>query len=79
MFAHGYDAKYYSYLWSEVLEADAFSLFEKDGVFNKTLSTSFKDNILSKGNTQDPKILYRNFRGADPDETASMKKWGFLK
>ncbi len=79
MFSHGYDAKYYSYLWSEVLEADAFSLFEKDGVFNKTLSTSFKDNILSKGNTQDPKILYRNFRGADPDETASMKKWGFLK
>ena len=79
MFSHGYDAKYYSYLWSEVLDADAFSLFEESGVFNKTLSTSFRDNILSRGNSEDPKILYKKFRGSDPDETASMRRWGFLK
>src|SRR5574344_2213841 len=76
IFAGGYSAGYYSYKWAEVLEADAFSLFEERGVFSKDVAASFRDNILSKGNIEDPANLYRSFRGKDPEPDALLKKLG---
>ena len=76
IFAGGYAAGYYSYKWSEVLEADAFSLFKEKGIFNKEVATSFRDNILSKGNSEDVAVLYRNFRGHDPQPEALLDKLG---
>ena len=79
IFSGGYSAGYYSYKWAEVLEADAFSLFKEKGIFNTEVSSSFRENILSKGGTEDADILYRNFRGHDPQPEALMKKLGLTK
>ena len=79
IFSGGYSAGYYSYKWAEVLEADAFSLFKEKGIFNTEVSTSFRENILSKGSTEDADVLYRNFRGHDPQPEALMKKLGLTK
>lgn len=78
IFSGGYAAGYYSYKWSEVLEADAFSLFKERGIFNKEVAKSFRDNILSKGSIYDADVLYRNFRGRDPEQDALLKKSGML-
>ena len=79
IFAGGYSAGYYSYKWAEVLEADAFSLFQEKGIFNTEVSESFRENILSKGGAEDPSVLYRNFRGHDPEPQALMEKLGLVK
>ena len=79
IFAGGYSAGYYSYKWAEVLEADAFSLFEEKGIFSKEVASSFRDNILSKGNLMDADVLYRNFRGRDPKPDALLVKLGMGK
>ena len=79
IFSGGYSAGYYSYKWAEVLEADAFSLFKEEGIFNTEVSNSFRENILSKGSIQDADVLYRNFRGHDPQPEALMKKLGLTK
>ncbi|MGN1220708.1 MAG: M3 family metallopeptidase, partial [Candidatus Cryptobacteroides sp.] len=79
IFSGGYSAGYYSYKWAEVLEADGFSLFKEKGIFNKEVSTSFRKNILEKGDSEDPAILYRNFRGHDPQPKALMEKLGLTK
>ena len=79
IFSGGYSAGYYSYKWAEVLEADAFSLFKEKGIFNTEVSQSFRDNILSKGSTEDADVLYRNFRGHDPQPSALMEKLGLTK
>ena len=76
VFDNGYSAGYYSYLWSEVLDADAFQAFEEKGVFDKETAQSFRDNILSKGDTDDPMVLYRRFRGADPNPEYLLKNRG---
>ena len=76
IFSGGYAAGYYSYKWSEVLEADAFSLFKEKGIFNTEVSGSFRKEILSKGGSEDPAVLYRNFRGHDPEPEALMRKLG---
>ena len=76
IFSGGYSAGYYSYKWAEVLEADAFSLFKEKGIFDRTTAASFRENILSKGGSEEPSVLYRNFRGHDPDPEALMKKQG---
>jgi peptidyl-dipeptidase Dcp len=79
-FAHifdgGYYAGYYSYLWAEVLDADAFQAFVEKGVFDQATAKSFRDNILSKGDTEDPMVLYRRFRGADPNPDYLLKNRG---
>ncbi len=79
IFSGGYAAGYYSYKWAEVLEADAFSLFKEKGIFNTEVASSFRENILSKGGTEDAAVLYRNFRGHDPQPEALMEKLGLTK
>jgi len=79
IFSGGYSAGYYSYKWAEVLEADAFSLFKEKGIFNTDVAASFRENILSKGGAQDEAVIYRNFRGHDPQPEALMKKLGLTK
>ena len=79
IFSGGYSAGYYSYKWAEVLEADAFSLFKEKGIFNTEVSNSFRKNILSMGGTEDEAVIYRNFRGHDPQPEALMEKLGLTK
>ena len=79
IFSGGYSAGYYSYKWAEVLEADAFSLFKEKGIFNTDVAASFRKNILSKGGAEDEAVIYRNFRGHDPQPEALMKKLGLTK
>ena len=76
IFAGGYSAGYYSYKWAEVLEADAFSLFKEKGIFNRDVAASFRHNILEKGDSEDPSVLYRDFRGHDPQPQALLEKLG---
>ncbi len=78
IFSGGYSAGYYSYKWAEVLEADAFSLFKEKGIFNREVSDSFRENILSKGSSDDEAVLYRNFRGHDPEPEALLEKLGII-
>ena len=79
IFSGGYSAGYYSYKWAEVLEADAFSLFKEKGIFNQEAATSFRKNILEKGGAEDEAVIYRNFRGHDPQPEALMTKLGLTK
>ena len=74
--AGGYAAGYYSYKWAEVLDADAFSVFKRHGIFNPKTAQSFRDNILSKGGTEHPMTLYKRFRGSDPTIDALLKRNG---
>ena len=72
----GYSAGYYSYKWAEVLDADAFSVFKAKGVFNQDVAESFRTNILEKGGTQHPMLLYKKFRQAEPSIDALLKRNG---
>ena len=74
--AGGYAAGYYSYKWAEVLDADAFSMFKQNGIFDTATAQSFRDNILSRGGTEHPAILYRRFRGQDPTIDALLERNG---
>ena len=76
IFSGGYSAGYYSYKWAEVLDADAFSLFKETGIFNQETALSFRKNILEKGGSEDPDILYKRFRGKDPEIGALLKRNG---
>lgn len=79
IFSGGYSAGYYSYKWSEVLEADAFSLFKEKGIFSTEVAQSFRDNILSRGSVEPEAVLYRNFRGHDPEPQALLDKLGIKR
>ena len=79
IFAGGYSAGYYSYKWAEILEADASELFEEKGLFDKESADKFRGFILERGNTEDPAVLYRSFRGRDPDPDALLRREGLLK
>ena len=70
----GYAAGYYSYKWAEVLDADAFSLFQKNGIFDAETANSFRENVLSKGGTEHPMTLYKRFRGQEPNIDALLKR-----
>jgi len=79
IFSGGYAAGYYSYKWAEVLDADAFSVFSSKGIFDKKTADSFRDNILIKGGTEHPMILYKRFRGQEPTIDAILKRDGIIK
>lgn len=76
IFSGGYAAGYYSYKWAEVLDADAYSVFSKNGVFDKKTAESFHKNILTKGGTEHPMVLYKRFRGQEPAIDALLKRNG---
>lgn len=77
--AGGYAAGYYSYKWAEVLDADAFDVFKKHGIFDKQTAQSFRDNILSKGGTEHPMTLYKRFRKGEPTIDALLKRNGIKR
>lgn len=76
IFGGGYAAGYYGYKWAEVLDADAFDFFKETGIFNKATATSFRNNILEKGGTDKPMVLYKAFRGQEPSIEAFLKRSG---
>ncbi|MFH1213101.1 MAG: M3 family metallopeptidase [Candidatus Neomarinimicrobiota bacterium] len=76
IFAGGYSAGYYGYIWAEVLDADAFQAFEEKGIFDPATAKAFRENILAKGGSEDPMILYKRFRGAEPKIDALLKRRG---
>ncbi len=78
IFQGGYSSGYYSYKWAEVLDADAFAYFQEKGIFNKEVATKFKENVLSKGGTEHPMILYKRFRGQEPKPDALLKRAGLI-
>jgi Zn-dependent oligopeptidase len=78
IFQGGYSSGYYSYKWAEVLDADAFDYFQENGIFNKEVAKKFKDNVLSKGGTEHPMILYKRFRGQEPKPDALLKRAGLV-
>lgn len=79
IFQGGYSSGYYSYKWAEVLDADAFAYFKENGIFNKTVADKFKENVLSKGGTENPMELYKRFRGAEPNIDALLERAGLIK
>ena len=76
IFSGGYSAGYYSYLWAEVLDKDAFELFKEKGILDKETAMSFRRNVLEKGGSEEPMTLYKKFRGADPDPAALLRARG---
>ena len=78
IFQGGYSAGYYSYKWAEVLDADAFAYFKEEGIFNKDVAIKFKDHVLSQGGTEDPMVLYKRFRGKEPNPEALLKRAGLI-
>ncbi|MGX1024997.1 M3 family metallopeptidase [Psychroflexus sp. MBR-150] len=79
IFQGGYSAGYYSYKWAEVLDADAFEAFKENGIFDAKTAKAFKTNILEKGGTEEPMLLYKRFRGQEPNPEALLKRAGLLK
>ena len=77
--SYSYAAGYYSYKWAEVLDADAFDYFRQKGIFSKEAADSFRANILSRGGTEHPAVLYRRFRGQDPTIDALLRRDGIVK
>ncbi len=79
IFQGGYSSGYYSYKWAEVLDADAFEFFKEKGIFNKEVATKFMDNVLSQGGIEDPMVLYKRFRGKEPQPEALLKRAGLIE
>ena len=81
-FAHiigGYDSGYYAYIWAEVLDSDAFEAFKENGLFDQKTAKAFRDNVLARGGSEEPMVLYKKFRGAEPKIDALLKKRGLKK
>lgn len=75
----GYSSGYYSYVWAQLLDADAFAAFKETGVFDQDKARAFRKNILAAGNTADPMVLYKRFRGKEPTIDALLRRKGFDK
>ena len=78
IFSGGYSAGYYSYIWSEVLDADAFQAFKETSLFDPATAKSFRENVLSRGGTEDAMELFKRFRGREPKVEPLLKRRGFL-
>ncbi len=78
VFSGGYSAGYYAYIWSAILDSDAFQAFRENGIFDKETASKFRHNVLEKGGTEDPMKLYKDFRGSEPDENALLKDRGLI-
>jgi peptidyl-dipeptidase Dcp len=78
IFAGGYSSGYYSYIWAEILDADAFEAFKENGLFDQATAKAFRENILEKGGTEDPMELYKKFRGREPEKDAMLKRKGLI-
>ena len=76
IFNGGYSAGYYAYTWAEVLDADAFSVFKQQGIYDQATAESFRKNILEKGGSEHPMILYKRFRGQEPTIDALLERSG---
>jgi peptidyl-dipeptidase Dcp len=76
IFSGGYSSGYYSYIWAEVLDADAFQAFKEISLFDRETARAFRDNILAKGGTEDPMVLYTRFRGAEPKIEPLLERRG---
>ena len=76
IFNSGYSAGYYSYLWAEVLDKDAFEYFKQQGIYNPEVAASFRKNLMERGGSEEPMVLYMRFRGAEPDPSALLKARG---
>ncbi|MCB0474814.1 MAG: M3 family peptidase, partial [Flavobacteriaceae bacterium] len=79
IFQGGYSSGYYSYKWAEVLDADAFEYFKEQGIFSKTVADKFKNFVLSQGGTEDPMVLYKRFRGKEPNPEALLRRAGLIE
>ncbi len=79
IFTSGYSAGYYSYVWAEVLDADAFEAFKETSILDRETARAYRENILEKGGTEDPMILYKRFRGREPEVEPLLKRKGFIK
>lgn len=79
IFQGGYSSGYYSYKWAEVLDADAFDFFKEKGIFDKEVATKFMDHVLSQGGIEDPMVLYKRFRGKEPQPDALLKRAGLIE
>jgi peptidyl-dipeptidase Dcp len=77
IFAGGYSSGYYSYIWAEVLDADAFQAFEERGIFDQGTAEAFRKHVLSRGNADEPMNLYKQFRGREPKVEALLARVGF--
>ncbi|HET8855037.1 MAG TPA: M3 family metallopeptidase, partial [Salinimicrobium sp.] len=79
IFQGGYAAGYYSYKWAEVLDADTFEYFSENGIFDRETAMKFREHILSKGGTEHPSILYKRFRGQEPQPEALLRRAGLIR
>ena len=77
IFSGGYSSGYYSYIWAEVLDADAFQAFKETSLYDQEVARSYRENILERGGTEDPMTLYVRFRGAEPSIDALLARKGF--